>query len=266
MPFTLAHPAAVLPFRRIPSGPLVWSALVIGSMTPDFEYFIHLSPRSDISHTAIGTLLFCLPAGLIVYSLFHAVIKQPAVLLLPQFHRQALWPLATATRPLTVNHALAVAASLFIGAWTHLIWDSFTHPYGWAVQHWNSLQATVFQIGGYSVGAYKLRQQLSAVFGLAVLGVFYFRWLRKATRQPSAQAPAFGMPVQAAAWSFVIASAVVPGTMLALKAAGGRTGFIALQNAAVQFAIGGIAGTAASLLAFSLFANLLWNGIIRKPE
>ena len=39
MPLTIAHPAAVLPFRhsRLPI-----SALVIGSLAPDFEYFLHL--------------------------------------------------------------------------------------------------------------------------------------------------------------------------------------------------------------------------------
>jgi hypothetical protein len=44
MPFTLAHPAIVVPLAL---QRLILSALIIGSMTPDLEYFIRLS---DISH------------------------------------------------------------------------------------------------------------------------------------------------------------------------------------------------------------------------
>src|SRR5581483_12465816 len=49
VPFTLAHPAAVLPLRR---RGLVFSALVVGSMAPDFEYFFGL--KRPISHTMPG--------------------------------------------------------------------------------------------------------------------------------------------------------------------------------------------------------------------
>jgi len=37
MPFTLAHPAAVLPLFR---GPLVPAALVVGAVAPDLPYFL----------------------------------------------------------------------------------------------------------------------------------------------------------------------------------------------------------------------------------
>ncbi|MEI5672079.1 MULTISPECIES: DUF4184 family protein [unclassified Nocardioides] len=37
MPFTLVHPAAVLPLVRTP---LVPSALVLGSVAPDLPYFV----------------------------------------------------------------------------------------------------------------------------------------------------------------------------------------------------------------------------------
>ncbi|MSQ59664.1 MAG: DUF4184 family protein [Betaproteobacteria bacterium] len=40
MPFTIAHPAAALPLLRPLRGFGVLSALVIGSMTPDFPYFL----------------------------------------------------------------------------------------------------------------------------------------------------------------------------------------------------------------------------------
>ena len=39
MPFTLAHPIAVLPFSRCRY--CHFPALVIGSLSPDFVYFLH---------------------------------------------------------------------------------------------------------------------------------------------------------------------------------------------------------------------------------
>ena len=68
MPFTLSHPAVVLPFAR---WKLILSALVIGSMTPDFEYFIDIVTDHDvqIGHSISGIFLFCIPVGLLVSNL-----------------------------------------------------------------------------------------------------------------------------------------------------------------------------------------------------
>jgi len=63
LPFTLAHPAAVLPLRR--TG-LVFSALVVGSMAPDFPYFLSVSDAIRWGHSTRGVFLFCLPFGLLV--------------------------------------------------------------------------------------------------------------------------------------------------------------------------------------------------------
>jgi hypothetical protein len=60
LPLTLAHPAAVLPFRRW----FVFSGLVIGSLAPDFEYFLYVPDSLRIGHTLPGVFLFCLPVGL----------------------------------------------------------------------------------------------------------------------------------------------------------------------------------------------------------
>ena len=70
MPLTIAHPAAVLPFRH---GRLPLSALVVGSIAPDFEYVLQLYPRSDFSHTALGLFTFCLPSGMIALWVFQRI-------------------------------------------------------------------------------------------------------------------------------------------------------------------------------------------------
>jgi|HubBroStandDraft_1064217.scaffolds.fasta_scaffold451974_2 hypothetical protein len=58
MPFTLAHAAAALPFRRLH---LVWSGLVIGTFAPDLEYFVRFSPNDGYGHTLVGALVLSLP-------------------------------------------------------------------------------------------------------------------------------------------------------------------------------------------------------------
>ena len=54
MPFTLSHPAAVLPLRtRAPALP--FTALVIGSMTPDAEYYLPFEPfPRRLTHAFVG--------------------------------------------------------------------------------------------------------------------------------------------------------------------------------------------------------------------
>lgn len=42
MPFTFAHPAAVLPFAKKHSKHISVTALILGSMASDFEYFYTL--------------------------------------------------------------------------------------------------------------------------------------------------------------------------------------------------------------------------------
>src|SRR5215467_12574272 len=44
VPFTFSHPAAVLPLAR---RGLVFSALVVGSMAPDFPYFVQMSAKNQ---------------------------------------------------------------------------------------------------------------------------------------------------------------------------------------------------------------------------
>ena len=62
MPFTVSHAAAVLPLRRyLPGLPL--SAMVIGSMLPDFGFLIPHMDR-NLSHGFGGLFLFaCRWAG-----------------------------------------------------------------------------------------------------------------------------------------------------------------------------------------------------------
>jgi hypothetical protein len=54
MPFTFAHPAVVLPGGYLPKQWLSLTGLVVGSRTPDFEYFFRWRVLSLYSHTLAG--------------------------------------------------------------------------------------------------------------------------------------------------------------------------------------------------------------------
>jgi len=176
MPFTLAHPAAILPLRRWPQ--LDFAALVIGSLTPDFGYYLLLPDMRLETHSFRGSLETCLPAGLVLVLLFH-LLKQPLCETLPQPHRGALLPLAlrpASTKPATL---LAMALSVLLGIWTHLLWDAFTHRLSWGPQHLPLLHAELFTFAGKTWWLSDLLQWLSSVAGLAILLRAYRRWLRQ---------------------------------------------------------------------------------------
>ncbi len=84
MPLTFAHPAAVLPFSR-KSKYIHFSALVLGSMAPDFEYFLRGRPIGEIGHTFVGFFLFNLPLVLFIYLIYQRFIQQPIMSHLPEF-------------------------------------------------------------------------------------------------------------------------------------------------------------------------------------
>jgi hypothetical protein len=61
MPFTFAHPVVVLPLGKIWGKLFSLTGLVLGSMAPDFIYFIHFRPDSGYGHCIQGFFLLNLP-------------------------------------------------------------------------------------------------------------------------------------------------------------------------------------------------------------
>jgi hypothetical protein len=175
MPFTPAHVAAVLPFRR---SRLIWSALVVGAMAPDFEYFLRMSPQDRYGHTLTGLFLFTLPLALLTLWFFHAYVKATFIELMPDGLERRLAPSAGEFRFGGASQFVLIIASLLVGIGTHLIWDSLTHGNTWTTRHWDALghRVQVPSIG--FVPLYKLLQQVSTVVGLAILAVWLVAWYR----------------------------------------------------------------------------------------
>lgn len=178
MPFTLAHPAAVIPLRRLPF--LAVIPLVLGSMTPDlFGFLLPYGWTRSLpnSHSMLGTVLLDLPAGY-------------ALLLV-------LWPLEIPlTAPLWEPHRSFIRKgfadffasrgwwwisipSLLIGSWTHIVWDSFTHNNRWMVRHVSFLRYELASGSAHPMEVYHVLQYLCSVLGLMAIGLWYVHSLRR---------------------------------------------------------------------------------------
>jgi uncharacterized protein DUF4184 len=172
MPFTLAHPAAILPLRGLKY--LRTAPLIIGAMIPDLPYYVpaRFGLIGPETHSVTGSFTTCLLlgyAGLVCVFL----LRRPLTALLSA---RARWLCLTALAPFSrrpLEWALA-SVSIIVGVWTHLLWDSFTHNDGWVVRRVAALSATV-TLGEYSGTVCHLLQYLSSVLGLAAMALWYWR-------------------------------------------------------------------------------------------
>jgi hypothetical protein len=166
MPLTIAHPVAVLPFQKIG---LPLAALIAGSMAPDLEHFLYLAPRSDFSHTLPGLFLFSLPAGALLLWFFYR-LWLPAARSFCAFPPNGLF--------VPPRHALRIGLGILLGSVTHIIWDSFTHEYGYAVLLLPALSASVWDGHWYALPVFKILQHGSGLLGLGILGFLALRHRR----------------------------------------------------------------------------------------
>lgn len=179
MPFTLAHAAAALPFRRTR---LIFSAVVVGCFSPDFEYFLRFAPEGRFGHTLPGLFAFDLPLGLLMLWLFHRYAKEPLWAWLPESFRQRV---RLGPRTLQVENFARfalISLSILVGATTHILWDSFTHPALWLAHRWHFLNepvAVALPIVGHLRYA-RLFQHVSTAVGTIVLVVWFLRQPRVA--------------------------------------------------------------------------------------
>ena len=145
MPYAFAHPAAAVPVAKLLGRRAVPSALAIGSMIPDAWYFVPFVGREE-THTALGALLFCMPAGLALYVAFHVIFKQPMLALAPPGLAARLGAWAKPGLPAVAW--TSVLLCLLAGIATHLVWDAFTHagPLKRILQHASTLTGTAFLV------------------------------------------------------------------------------------------------------------------------
>lgn len=191
MPFTLAHAAAALPLRRLK---LVWSALVIGTFAPDFWLFLGLPAAHHESHDLRHLLSFALPMALLVLWLFHRLLKRPLVELAPEGLRLRLAPYTGRFAFGGWRRFAAIVGCICLGMATHILWDSFTHPYTWFFEHWAWLrqpERLVLLGQPHVMMHFEILQLVSSVFGCVVLAVWFVAWYRSTAPASVVKSPVF---------------------------------------------------------------------------
>lgn len=177
MPWTLAHPAAVVPLLKWRGGVLPAIGLVVGSLSPDFGLYVFRHDFSKLAHTPLGILLFCIPVSLVVVAVLGKlwnVLAAP----LPEPHRTAVRGIAR-PRLGTLRGFVGCAVACGLGAATHLLWDAFTHANTVAVEALPFLRVEVFSVAGRTFRVYQVLQHASTAAGLMILVVVYARWINR---------------------------------------------------------------------------------------
>ena len=157
------------------------SALVVGSFSPDFEYFLRFGPRGNFGHTFPGLFAFDLPVSLLVLWLFHAFAREPILAWLPRGVRQRVPTRSILPSIWNLRGMVLVVISIVIGGATHILWDSFTHRSFWPYQHWHILSHAIQLPVIGPVQYYKIFQYVSTVAGLLALLIWWWIWYRRTT-------------------------------------------------------------------------------------
>lgn len=171
MPFTFSHPAIILPLTYLPKRWVSVSALVIGSLTPDFEYFIRMRINSQFSHYNVGLFWFDVPLGLLLTFIFHQLVRNPLIDNLPLFlksrviHYQSFDWLQHFRQ-----YWLTILISLVIGAVSHIFWDRFTHHHGYFVDLIPALNKHYY-LFYHSIVGYRIVQHASTLLGALCIAI-----------------------------------------------------------------------------------------------
>lgn len=242
MPFTFAHPTYAYPFKYINPRWFSVTGLVLGSMAPDFEYFLVLEPHQTIGHSPWGLIVQAIPLCILMASLFHLIVKEPLVLHLPSFFQidRRAYRLLSSWSLKTVRDWTVFIVSVTAGFLSHVAVDAFTHENGYMVRHLPVLRTIVI----LDVPMYKLLQYSLSMLGMTAIVCAIGVALYKAAPDPK------GIPLvtyrqKRYYWGFAAMAAVcTAGCKLLLSSSGNMLGILVVAP---------ITGFCAGILLASLF-------------
>lgn len=190
--------------------------MILGSMSPDFEYFLALEPRQTIGHTFKGLLVEAIPLSIIIIVLVHLCIRSfashlPSIANLDTraYERIKLMDL------LSYKSWIVFLLSVVVGFYSHLFVDAFTHASGYFVQRYPTLQNEY----GVTIPLFQLLQYLLSLIGMmvelillvemlfrtpttaGVMNVKRVSWLGKITYWSIVLIVAFGIVAAKLAWT-----------------------------------------------------------------
>ncbi|WP_438347394.1 DUF4184 family protein [Paenibacillus sp. FA6] len=176
MPFTFAHPMYAAPLKVLKPQYISLTGIILGSMAPDFEYFIALEPFQSIGHSLEGLFIQGIPISIMLAFVFHYLIKIPLA-----DNLSSLFQLDAKANGIIQEWKLDKLRSWIIfiisviaGFYSHVLLDAFTHKSGLMVTRYTFLQ-------GHMVGIpiYKILQHTLSIVGLLLQGIILLRILNK---------------------------------------------------------------------------------------
>lgn len=236
---TLAHPAAVLPLRRLG---LPTSALVAGSMVPDVPLFLGSARGYDATHSLLGILVIDVLLAVGAVLLWSAFARDALVDMAPAAIRRRLPARARLSRP----ESLMVPVAGSVGAATHFVWDSFTHPGRWGPRHIEWLRAEHGALPGL-----KWLQYASGVVGLVVVVWAVVGHLRSLRPRPGERGPA------------VLPRSTLPGVVVAAGTVGLASAAVNAQHGFHAMAFEGVVNSLIAATALGALACVAWHAARR---
>jgi hypothetical protein len=195
VPFTFSHPAAVLPLGVLPKRWVSMTALVAGSVAPDFEYFFRLKAITHYSHTWKGIFWFDLPLSIALAFIFHLIVKKSLIRSLPGFLSSRLVAFESFDwADYFKKNIPVIIISVIIGAASHLLWDGFTHENGMFINKFDILNHD-FHFAGRSMKLFSILQYLSSLFGILLILFVILRLPQDKNFEPNESIISFWMAV-----------------------------------------------------------------------
>ena len=215
MPFTVSHPAIVLPLKQIWPQRFSLTGLIAGAMAPDLIYFLMCdTTERGFSHSWAGLLWFCLPAGVLFSFVFHRLFKKPVIDHLPWFLERKFSGLAESKFEVKSMAAwITLIGSVLLGALSHFFWDSFTHEAGELARIIPVLDHPIAMFG-ITRPVCRWLQHLSTLWGGTMMLMFLFR--SRLVPRPTRSAPLRPAGRKVAFWIGLTIAAAVCGVVAVL--------------------------------------------------
>lgn len=185
MPFTPTHIAAAFPIAKLWRQPGVLTALIIGTMCPDWALYLPIGTAYDVKSVFSVGFLNSVFVGVVATMVFIGCMKKPLMELMPNSLRHRLQCYRDVPVALRTGTILRITVAVIFGAATHIAWDALTHDGTVAMTLFPLLREEWRITENLRMPGYSALQHGSTLIVMPALIVLYLTWFRNAKTQVS---------------------------------------------------------------------------------